>query len=626
MPGWAIESIDITGGFLPGLSLRLPRGLICIIGPRGSGKSTLIESIRYAVSGLGKASRSRSDLIQANLGSAITTLRTAADSQGVSYVIRRAYKEAAAVATAEGRPLKDVDLERGTFLPLDGYSSAEIEEIADESLGEKRRVLLDELRGEELRSVLAVVGEQKRALEANAAAIRTTEARLSDLSEAIEELGDARAKLEALPPASKEGKPGPLVTATKQEEMNVREAKAVSVWNDGLTKLGEDLHQLTTRIRAKLSEGAPAGESANAELLSKAHELVRDAATVLGDHIQSVRGELEKRGLALREIQAKLTDAHARQKQQYDLLKQANMAATAAIQERSAAEAAVERLNSLEEQRAATRSELERLITERDALKAKYLLEREKISLLRESVAGDLQKEAGARMRIRVLRNADSLNYQQVLNEGLRGARVRNHEEIMAGLMRLRPEQLAEIIRRNDVPEFESQLSLGSERSKKILEAFHANIDTLALEVVEIEDRICIELNVSPSGEVLFKDASDLSRGQKCTALLPLLLARRPDPLVIDQPEDNLDNHFIYETVVESIRRLKPKRQMIFVTHNANIPVLADADLVVVMGSDGKKAFVEKAGTLDHCRDEIIDLLEGGKEAFERRRERYGRR
>ena len=122
-----------------------------------------------------------------------------------------------------------------------------------------------------------------------------------------------------------------------------------------------------------------------------------------------------------------------------------------------------------------------------------------------------------------------------------------------------------------------------------------------------------------------FKDAAELSAGQKCTALLPILLARRDSPLVIDQPEGNLDNHFIYETVVESIRRLKTKRQMIFITHNANIPVLAEAELIIVLNSDGKTGFVEKRGTLDECREEIIDLLEGGKEAFERRRERYAR-
>jgi len=95
--------------------------------------------------------------------------------------------------------------------------------------------------------------------------------------------------------------------------------------------------------------------------------------------------------------------------------------------------------------------------------------------------------------------------------------------------------------------------------------------------------------------------------------------------LVIDQPEDNLDNHFIYETVVDTIRKVKPQRQMIFVTHNANIPVLAEADLVVVMDSDGNAGFVERRGSLDECRDEIVDLLEGGREAFELRTKRYAR-
>src|SRR5262249_1040450 len=131
-----------------------------------------------------------------------------------------------------------------------------------------------------------------------------------------------------------------------------------------------------------------------------------------------------------------------------------------------------------------------------------------------------------------------------------------------------------------------------------------------------IEDRIAIELNVATSGGPHFKDASDLSRGQKCTALLPILLARRDNPLIIDQPEDNLDNHFIFETVVNAVRRLKTRRQMIFITHNANLPVLAEADLVLVMNSDGRVGEIEKRGTVDECREQISDCLEGGRETF----------
>jgi hypothetical protein len=69
---------------------------------------------------------------------------------------------------------------------------------------------------------------------------------------------------------------------------------------------------------------------------------------------------------------------------------------------------------------------------------------------------------------------------------------------------------------------------------------------------------------------------------------------------------------------------MKDRRQMIFVTHNANIPVLAEADLVVVLNSDGRVGYIERLGTLDECKEEIIDLLEGGREAFELRGQRYG--
>ena len=252
------------------------------------------------------------------------------------------------------------------------------------------------------------------------------------------------------------------------------------------------------------------------------------------------------------------------------------------------------------------------------------MVERERVSELRERVAQRLQNEAGANVRIRVRRNADNSTYQEVLTEALRGARVRNQGEIVEKLMRLQPDQLAQLITRNSASEFEAQMSLGDERARKVLENLRAALDPLDLETTTIDDRIYIELNLSTGSAPLFKDAGELSRGQKCTALLPLLLARRDSPLIIDQPEDNLDNHFIYETVVETIRRMKSRRQMIFVTHNANIPVLAEADLVVVLNSDGRVGYIERAGTLDECKEEIIDLLEGGREAFELRGQRYG--
>jgi ABC-type lipoprotein export system ATPase subunit len=104
---------------------------------------------------------------------------------------------------------------------------------------------------------------------------------------------------------------------------------------------------------------------------------------------------------------------------------------------------------------------------------------------------------------------------------------------------------------------------------------------------------------------------------------LPILLMDSENPLLIDQPEDNLDNRFVYETIVDSISKVKKKRQLLFVTHNPNIPVLGEADKVIVLESDGTNAKMVNQGTVDHCKANIVTLLEGGEDAFNRRKVRY---
>jgi hypothetical protein len=267
-----------------------------------------------------------------------------------------------------------------------------------------------------------------------------------------------------------------------------------------------------------------------------------------------------------------------------------------------------------------------RLTEDRKRLRSDYLLTRDSVSVLREKVAAKLEEVAGPKVRIRVSRNADTSEYRNQVLRALHGSKLKNQDDILTAVCTIRPEDLAVMMVNDDFDEFDGHTSFGRERGRRIFDALRTAIDPLDLEVITIDDRVSIELNVSPSGKANFKDASDLSRGQKCTAILPILLARRDTPLIIDQPEDNLDNHFIYETVVETILRLKKVRQMVFITHNANIPVLGEADLVLVLNSDGRRGFVEKAGSVDECRTEIIDLLEGGEEAFELRRRRYGKR
>lgn len=140
------------------------------------------------------------------------------------------------------------------------------------------------------------------------------------------------------------------------------------------------------------------------------------------------------------------------------------------------------------------------------------------------------------------------------------------------------------------------------------------------LETVDLEDEPLISLKDGAD----YKNSADLSTGQRCTVILPILLLDSERPLLIDQPEDNLDNAFVYDTIVKSLGEAKGGRQLIFVTHNPNIPVLGDAERVFVFNSDGRRGSVSHVGTVDHVKGQIEHLLEGGKEAFVLRMHKYG--
>jgi len=149
----------------------------------------------------------------------------------------------------------------------------------------------------------------------------------------------------------------------------------------------------------------------------------------------------------------------------------------------------------------------------------------------------------------------------------------------------------------------------------------------MELETTNLEDQIDFQLNVFHAGEV-YRSLHQLSTGQQCTAILHLLLLDNPDPLIMDQPEDNLDNAFIAERIVRELRNAKTERQFIFATHNANIPIFGDAEWIGVFTAteDHGKLGKEAQGSIDvpAIRDEAARILEGGKEAFLQRQEKYG--
>jgi hypothetical protein len=155
----------------------------------------------------------------------------------------------------------------------------------------------------------------------------------------------------------------------------------------------------------------------------------------------------------------------------------------------------------------------------------------------------------------------------------------------------------------------------------------------MKLEELDLPATTKIELNTASEGEPdTWQTLEALSTGQKATAVLLLLLLESDAPLIVDQPEDDLDNRFITDGVVPTMKDEKRKRQFIFSTHNANIPVLGDAELIVGLSTGVRNDAVQgrinerHMGSIDiqPVREMVEEILEGGKAAFEMRRQKYG--
>lgn len=130
--------------------------------------------------------------------------------------------------------------------------------------------------------------------------------------------------------------------------------------------------------------------------------------------------------------------------------------------------------------------------------------------------------------------------------------------------------------------------------------------------------------------DILYKEVGVLSLGQKVVAMLDFLLAYSDyskdfRPLIIDQPEDNLDNRYIYRHLVQQFRDVKAQRQIILATHNATIVTNSMTDQVVIMESDGVNGWIESQGYVSekYIKNHIINQLEGGKDSFKHKMSIY---
>ena len=214
----------------------------------------------------------------------------------------------------------------------------------------------------------------------------------------------------------------------------------------------------------------------------------------------------------------------------------------------------------------------------------------------------------------------DRSNVANVIKSHVSGQRT----QIMAAVNSpdFTPVALAEAIRGGS--EALEKLGIKGSQLTHMLEAG----DELVRELEELTVGLGVEVLLKMDGVQGLRGMDQLFKGQRATALLLLLLGASDAPLIIDHPEDDLDNNFVYQGVVRRLRELKGKRQIVASTHNANVPVLGDAELIVVLESDGRHGRPAEGGigSLDErsVRSLAENILEGGPAAFNARQHLYG--
>lgn len=617
-----IDRIAVKRGYLEDLELDLSPNLNAVVGGRGTGKSTLIEAIRYAlqlVPSNKDALRAHEGIIDANFAkekAGIEITVTSFQQNSERYVVSRYHGEPAKVLDDQGKVLQ---LSPKDVLPrVEVYGQNELLAIVQN----------DQAKASLLGRFLPDDASVKQELATIQTALRKNRQEIDTLESKVAEIGGKLAQVPALHDKEKSFQKLGLDSELKQVRAREAQRAYVTAINESL----ETIEAVAEEFKAALDD---------------VDELAVPADTPVGtlDTFTAILTEAKKAAL---KAAADAETALGKTRAKYDKAK------TAFDQQMSAGEqtfnVAVNKLPALKgksvAQLAAEYKKVSGDLAKLQPLGAQKTAHEGKLLTLNKDRANLLQKLAKARNS----RWTDLSKAVKVLNKRLEGQlridfepeRVRSPLKeflLNCDLEGVAEKRLAWIEDADSVSVVEL-VNLIKQGCNALLGAFKKAgmqkqvADALAglpaatvreLEELELPERMELLLNVSREGEN-YREVGKLSTGQQCTAILHLLLLDNPDPLIIDQPEDNLDNAFIAEHIVNELRTSKTKRQYLFATHNANIPVFGDAEWIGVLQEEGGRSKLLASGSIDspQVKDLAANILEGGKEAFNRRREKYG--
>lgn len=617
-----------TGGFLDGLSIRFNENLNCLIGGKGTGKSTVLETLRYAFDkepDHNEIRRDHKSIVDEvfKAGSEIEVLVEKHEPDSNRYLIRRAHNEEPVVyrwdekAGERGETLRDLSPE--DILPgIEIYGQKEILELSRNSSIQIN--LLKWFIGKEAQDKFERQEEliQKK-LSRNADNIIKVREDIRDLEGKQETLSSLRERKRQYDELGLEEKLKTKRSTIKEESLFDRSIDELSELETAIDEFADGDTNLTFLDDEEIEE-FPHSEILEQlkDEFSELDETVESAIEKIRDEISSTESEitdLEEEWKAQKaeieeDIQQKLRELDKDDIDVDDYLK---------IERRIAdLEPEVEKREALEE-------DVEKLVEDRQELLDQLEENRRTYFQELDDAATLINDDLEGIIRVDVTYRGDRAEYEEELSDLKSGARKNQLEELV-NHPEFTPRRFVRAARKG-ADELSDRLEIRESTARNLVEECSSE-DLFRLESIQIPSSITIEFNVGTGGDHQYKPTQELSVGQRCTAILLLILLHNPYPLLVDQPEDDLDNSFVYSEVVERLRSEKERRQFVISTHDANIPVLGDAELIQALEARSGSLVVDECfyGSIDNTtmRTPVETILEGGREAFIRRKEKYG--
>ena len=612
------------GGFLDGANISLNPNLNVLVGGHGAGKSTIIESLRYvlALDPVGEeAGKAHNGIVRHVLRSGTkVSLRVRCYRPATrEYLIERTVPNPPVVRDENG--LVSNLLPRDILPRVEVYGQHEISELARS--GEKLTRLLDRFAQSEP-SMARRKADLRRDLRKTREALLDVQAELRHIGERLAALPSLEETLERFRAVGLEDRLRGRSLLVRGEQVMDSIPERLRTFRDGL----ETMRQELPINRVFLSPEALA-DLPGRDILGSADRVLERLSSDLQAVVRQLDEALVHADDGIAEVRSRWDRHRLEVQAAYEAILRELQQAAVDGEEFIRLRGEIEGLRPLQDRQSLLQQQESEYLNRRRALLAEW----EDVKAEEFRALDRAAQSVSGRLTGRVQVEVEAAGNREPLAMLLRnrvGGNLKNTIDKLAGLDTLSLVDLAAACREGADALIDAY-GLTPGQARNVAEA--APDVALRIEELDLPPTTTIRLNTAPPGAPPSWQALDaLSIGQKATAVLLLLLLESDAPLIVDQPEGDLDNRSITEGIVPRMREEKQRRQFIFSTHNANIPVLGDAELILGLTASGEagggraRIAPEHLGSIDTqpVRALVEDILEGGKDAFETRRLKYG--